>query len=146
MNQIICVSSSTLSNSNKPKASNKISKKKKLFEIQFFIISLTLISILVYYICMKIDIVKKEKISKNLAQSFGITKIYNNDYNATRLNQEVILSGGNAFSVIGKITINKLNISYPILDDINIDALKIGICRFYGSMPNKVRKSLHSRA
>ncbi len=141
MNQIIYTPSSNIS---KPRnrVNNKNLKKKILFKAQFTIIMLALISILAYYIYFRIDIMKKEKISKNLAQSFGITKIYqdSNDYTATRLNQETILNDDNAFSVIGLIKIDKLNISYPILENISTDALKIGICHFDGPMPNEVRK------
>lgn len=141
MNQIMCTTNSSISNSNNRVTSKKL-RKKNLFKIQFFIISIALISILAYYIYFRIDISRKERISKNLAQSYGVTKIYQNntEYNITRLNNETIASGDNVFSVIGLIKIDALNISYPILESINKEALKLGICHFYGSMPNEVRK------
>ena len=73
--------------------------------------------------------------------SIGITKIYNNssEYNTSALNQEIFFYENNAFSVIGTIDIEKINVSYPILSDINKDILKISPCRFYGPMPNEVR-------
>ena len=40
-------------------------------------------------------------------------------------------------SIIGVIEIQKLNIVYPILSEINKDYLKISTCRFYGPYPNE---------
>lgn len=76
----------------------------------------------------------------------GITKIYgsSSDYNAIPLNQNIVFYENSSFSVIGLIDIKKINISYPILSNISKDALKVATCRFYGPMPNEVRKSMYS--
>ena len=94
MNQIICNIGSNKSEHNRNRANGKNSKKKMIFKVQFFILTTTLLGTVGYYTYSKIDILKKEKISKDIAQSFGITKIYNEsrNYDVSRLNQEIILT------------------------------------------------------
>ena len=88
----------------------------------------------------------KKTFQKVLWTQFGITNIYNNasEYNAKPLSHEIFFYENNTFSVTGIIEINKLNISYPILSNMNTELLKIAPCRFYGPLPNEVRESLYS--
>lgn len=74
--------------------------------------------------------------------NFEITKIYSNNSNYTTNsltsdNEKTFQYESNQFSIIGTITIAKINISYPILSDISKELLKISPCRFYGPMPNE---------
>lgn len=48
------------------------------------------------------------------------------------------MSNDSNFSVIGIVEIPKINISYPILSNINDELLKIAPCRFYGPLPNEI--------
>ena len=56
--------------------------------------------------------------------------------------QESIASDGSKYYTIGEVTIPSINIDYPIIQGENLDnidtLLKISICKFHGSDPNKV--------
>ena len=83
----------------------------------------------------------KENISKDLLNSFNIQKLYSNN------NEEYIVVEMNkdeSYLIIGIIEIDRINIRYPILSDVNDDFLKISVCRFYGPYPNRVRKYVYS--
>ena len=150
MNQIICSSSCNLDiddNNIFDHESNQIDDssffnnenihRKKFFKMQFVILIIILVSTFMYYLYFRYDLYTSEKLAKNIKNNFEITKIYgnNSDYNVTHLNTE---STDNSFSIIGIIDINKLNISYPKINDINQDLLKISPSRFYGPMTNEV--------
>ena len=47
-------------------------------------------------------------------------------------------SENGSFSVIGSIEIKKIDVSYPILSDVNTEHLKVAPCRLYGPLPNEV--------
>ena len=98
-----------------------------------------------YYIGFKYDLYASERVSKSILDNFGLTKIYQgaSDYNSELLNREVVFYENGSFSVIGVIDIEKSGISYPILSDVSKDFLKIAPCRFYGPLPNEVRKFMY---
>lgn len=137
MNQIIY----NLDNESDIENNFKSPKKKNYLKIQLYILIIITISILIYYGCFRYDLYTKEKISKSLMESFSITKIYesSSEYNTALLNQEIFFYENSSFSVIGIIEIKKIDISYPILSNINKDLLKVSPCRFYGPMPNTYR-------
>ncbi|MCL2354702.1 MAG: sortase [Oscillospiraceae bacterium] len=66
------------------------------------------------------------------------------NYSITRLyatsSEEVPLvnleNNGNNYSVIGILQIDKINLKYPILSDINDYLLSVAPCRFHGPLPN----------
>ena len=90
---------------------------------------------------------EKKNIQKVLWISLGISKIYNtSNYNTSLLNGEIYFYENNSFSVIGLIEIEALNISYPILSNMNNELLKLAPCRFYGPLPNEIRKSMYCRS
>lgn len=108
----------------------------KKFKIIFWFFIFLSISSIILFIFLKYNAYKKEKISKNLINNFGITTLYStsNNYttNYTNLNQQK-----NPF-VIGLIQIDKINLLYPILSETSEDSLNISPCRFYGPMPNEI--------
>lgn len=108
----------------------------KKFKIIFWFFIFLSISSIILFIFLKYNAYKKEKISKNLINNFGITTLYStsNNYttNYTNLEQQK-----NPF-VIGLIQIDKINLLYPILSETSEDSLNISPCRFYGPMPNKI--------
>lgn len=139
MNQIICSSHSNLSISDKSSISH--SHKKLFFIFAFVSVIIVCICLVIYYVCFRYSLYAKERVSKNILDNIGLTKIYHgsSDYNTELLNKEIIFYENSSFSVIGVIDIKKLNISYPILSDVSKDFLRIAPCRFYGPMPNEVR-------
>ncbi len=136
MNQIICTSKTEL----KVKKDYMMIKKKFLLELLFYILTILSIFFALYYILFRYDLYKSEKISKKLIDDFSITSLYpsSSDYTTSLLSQDILLSDSNNASVIGIIQINKLNITYPILSEINNELLKISPCKFYGCNPNEI--------
>ena len=137
MNQIICTSTSLVENNNlKAKY-----KQKFLLRLEFFILAITCIIIIIYYLYFRFNLYISEKTSKSLANTYEITKIYNLNENNEFLNEEnqIILNEDKLFTIIGIIEIKKINISYPIISDISEEFLKIAPCKIYGPMPNEIR-------
>ena len=137
MNQIICTSTSLVENNNlKAKY-----KRKKLLRLEFFILAITCIIVVIYYLYFRFNLYISEKTSKSLANTYEITKIYNLNENNEFLNEEnqIILNEDKLFTIIGIIEIKKINISYPIISDISEEFLKIAPCKIYGPMPNEIR-------
>ena len=50
----------------------------------------------------------------------------------------VIQYGGVEYSAIGVVEIPKINVNYPILSETSDALLKVSVCKFWGSDPNKV--------
>lgn len=137
MNQIICTHNSHVKEEKFfDKRSNY--KQKRFFKIQFFILSIISFSVLIYYMYFRYDLYNSERVSKSILDSIELSKIYGN-YNTKNLNKEIVFYENGSFSVIGRIDIKSIEISYPIVSDINKEHLKISPCRFYGPMPNEVR-------
>lgn len=137
MNQIICTHNSHVKEEKFfDKRAN--SKQKRFFKIQFFILSIISFSVLIYYMCFRYDLYNNEKVSQSILDSIELSKIYG-DYTAKNLNQEIVFYENGSFSVIGSIEIKSIDITYPVISDINKEHLKISPCRFYGPMPNEVR-------
>ena len=129
MNQIICTSNSNIDNN----YSFKMNKKQNFIKIQFFIFFFVSMLAALYYINLKNDINSSEEFAKNLMDKLSLSKLYgaSSEYNAQSLNQEIYFYENSSFSVIGSINIEKIEISYPILSDINKSLLKLSPCRFY---------------
>ena len=111
------------------------SQKFKIIFWIFFLLSLLFI-ILLFFI--KYNKIKKEKISKDLISSYEITTLYNKnqkDYTANKLIEN--FPNDSPF-VIGLISIDKINMIYPILSSTTDNLLEIAPCRFYGPMPNEI--------
>ena len=144
MNQIICSSRSNLNisdTSNSIQGRNIFRSKRNIFIILFAFFIIVCILAVFYNIYFRYSLYANEKVSKDILDNIGLTKIYqdDSDYNAKLLNKEIVFYENGSFSVIGVIDIKKLNISYPILSDVSKDFLKIAPCRFYGPMPNEIR-------
>lgn len=136
MNQIICTSSTNIV------IPNDNSKKKKIFRILFYIFLFISSFLSIYYIILKYNIYKTEKLSRNLIKDYNLTAMYNTnvDYTANFVNKEIIQDKYENVSnhIIGIIEIKKINIVYPILSEINKNFLKVSTCRFYGPTPNEI--------
>ncbi len=137
MNQIICTHNSHIADKN-PITKKYHSKQRIFIRIQFIILSIISLSSLLYYMYFRYDLYNAEKASKRILDSIELSKIYG-DYNTKNLNKEIVFYENGSFSVIGRIDIKSIDISYPIVSDINKEHLKISPCRFYGPNPNEVR-------
>ncbi len=114
---------------------DKKAKSKYIFIFQFIISLIILLFILIIYSFKMYHIRKSEKISKQLINNFNISNLYTNT-SLSNINNSYSSAQSN-FSVIGIIQIDKINVSYPILSEINDELLKISPCKFYGPMPNE---------
>lgn len=106
---------------------------RKKFKILLFLSIITIFCLTSYFLYHSYIIKKKEKISRNLLNTFTLERLYSEgkDYTTVELN-----SYGNFF-VVGIVEIPKIKLQYPILSDINDELLKTAPCRFYGPYPNK---------
>ena len=133
MNQI-------LENKSLVRNSYKTNKNSSIFFKQYkliFIISIiTIIICIMIYFILRYHAYKKEKISKNLINNFGITTLYANNNNNYIANKTT--NNSKEPFVIGLLKIDKINLMYPILSTSSDELLKISPCRFYGPMPNEI--------
>lgn len=128
-------------NEYKPATTNKKSLFSKIhkFKILFILCLFTLVLLICYYLYFWNDLDNKEELSDTLKSSFNIRQLYaQSPYYTTSKTLNDYISTDSSFSVIGLIEISKINISYPILSNINDNLLKIAPCRFYGPLPNEV--------
>lgn len=98
-------------------------KKKRLFTTQFILSSIFVLLMIIFLIYYILTLKKQEHISKELVQSYDIYQLYSS-ISSKNLNNEN--------KIFGIIEIKKINIYYPIFNDINEDLLKIAPCKFYG--------------
>lgn len=135
MNQIICNSTCNLN------TSIKNFKKRNLFKLLFIILVILSIFLLIYYIFFKYDLYKYEKISQRILDNYSITTLYPDahDYTTSKLSNKQLPNNITSSSVIGIIEIKKLDLTYPIISEMNKENLKISPCKFYGSNPNEIR-------
>lgn len=114
---------------------NSIRKKFKIILLIFIFISISSIILLIF---LKYNSFKKEKISKDLINNFGITTLYSNsNAYSSKLTSIRSFEDENPL-VIGLIKIDKIDLFYPILSTTSEELLEISPCRFYGPMPNEV--------
>lgn len=70
MNQIICTSHSRLNNLETQDTYVKMQKKKSFFKLQFIFLVIVAISLIIYYISFRYDLVRKAELSQSFAQSY----------------------------------------------------------------------------
>lgn len=142
MNQIICTSNTYLDTID----FRKIQKRKIILHIELCVLIIICLLLLIYYVTFRYNLYISKNISKNLEDSYKITRIYKTlESNTETADDQIIFYENDSFKIIGIIEIKKLNISYPILSDISKNSLKIAPCRIYGPMPNEIRKFMHCR-
>lgn len=135
MNQIVCSNGSSLSEGQE---SLKCRTRKNIGLWCFFGGA---VCVSVFCFCAvvfrKFDLLSYEKVSNKILESSKVSKIYG-EYDASLLKEEIIFYENGSFSVIGSIEIKKIDVSYPILSDVNTEHLKLAPCRLYGPLPNEV--------
>lgn len=115
----------------------KNSKNRKIFLIKLqFIFSFIILFFSLYIFLLGLNEQKsKENISYQLLNHYNISKLYSN---TSYINEDTTNP-----LVLGTISIPKLEITYPIFSICNEELLKIAPCKFFGTNPNEIRKSLH---
>ena len=110
----------------------KNSKNKKIYLI-IFIISISICTIILFYLLYSFFSKLKQKEKTNILKSkYNISTLYSSNikYTSLKLSSDI--------SIIGLIEIPKINISYPILENINEKLLKVSVCKFSGPFPNRM--------
>ena len=124
MNQILLTNSNFISKSYK--------NQKNIYGL-IFILSTTICILTIFYLLYsnlkKITTYKKTYLLQN---KYIINSLYISTLNYPTLNIS------NNISIIGSISIPKINISYPILERTSDELLKISVCRFSGPLPNRI--------
>lgn len=107
--------------------------KAKKYHWQFIISIIIAIVFLVLLFWKLFQNNKQDKLAKELLNSYQLTTLYSDSqtYETNLKNTQ------NAPFVIGMIKIEKIQLSYPILSELNDDLLKISLCRFSGPLPNE---------
>lgn len=137
MNQIL-----NLNNNDDEQVDKKDTYKKKsfFFKTQFIISIIICLICISSYSYMLYRLNEKERLSQSLIDNFNISRLYSNttNYSVNLLENNTYTEDSNSFTVIGLIEINKININYPILSEVNDELLKIAPCKFYGPNPNEI--------
>ena len=110
---------------------NKFHKNKIIFLILFIFFILVILSSLVYFYIIKNKEKKLYSFSEKLEEKYQTISLYSTS-NSTNTSQY------SSSHIIGKITINKINLNYSILSTCSEDLLKISPCRLCGPEPNQI--------
>ncbi len=123
MNQILYVKN------NKNNNSINIKKKKFVFKTQFLFSVILFFTIILIYIFVKYNNEQSyDNYTSQISNNYQVYRLYSNKSNKIEFTEA---------SVIGSIDIPKIDISYPIISNLNEKLLKISPCRFYGDISDK---------
>ena len=127
----------------------ELKRKKKMYKVNF-IISLVIILILFsLYVYAEYDR-NKSDLSQDILASMNQkdTTTISSDNEAWIIpldGGEIVndydiytAADGNTYKSVGTINIPKINVNYPILSETSDALLKVSVCKFWGSDPNKV--------
>lgn len=110
---------------------NKFYKNRTLFLILLVFFILVILSIFIYFYFQKQKEQKLYSFSKKLDDKYQTLSLYSN-------NNVVNSSPTSSSHIIGKITIDKINLNYSILSTCSEELLKIAPCRLCGPEPNQI--------
>ena len=110
---------------------NKFYKNRTLFLILLVFFILVILSIFIYSYIAKQKEEKLYSFSKKLDDKYQTLSLYSN-------NNVVNSSPTSSSHIIGKITIDKINLNYSILSTCSEELLKIAPCRLCGPEPNQI--------
>lgn len=146
----------------------ELKRKKKLYRLEFFASIFLLCLLFSYCIYAEYDRNKSEQVSQELLENMVLPAEENNQENYTANENGVLLvvlneeeqkesekeeekaqekkpssqvytaPSGEEYTIIGRISIPKLGIDYPILSHTSDALLKIAPNRFWGGEPNEV--------
>ena len=110
---------------------NKFHKNKIIFIILFVFFILVILSSLVYSYIIKNREKKLYSFSEKLDEKYQTISLYSTN-NSTNISEY------SSSHIIGKISIDKINLNYSILSTCSEDLLKISPCRLCGPEPNQI--------
>ena len=110
---------------------NKFYKNKTLFLILLVFFILVILSIFIYFYFQKQKEQKLYSFSEKLDEKYQTLSLYST--NNTTKN-----STSSSSHIIGKITIEKINLNYSILSTCSEELLKLSPCRLCGPEPNEI--------
>ena len=113
---------------------NKKSKifSKKIYIVQFVVYICFILFFLIYFFHQRYVKFHEKNISSATIKSYSIFRLYSN------YNKNNFISNDNSVSILGTISIPKINIEYPILSTYSDELLKISVCKFYGPEINHI--------
>lgn len=110
---------------------NKFYKNRTLFLILLVFFILVILSIFIYFYFQKQKEQKLYSFSEKLDEKYQTLSLYST--NNTTKN-----STSSSSHIIGKITIEKINLNYSILSTCSEELLKLSPCRLCGPEPNEI--------
>lgn len=107
-------------------------KNKRIFQI-FFLLSLFLLFSSLSYVALSfIQNYENEKIAQRIMTQVELSNIY------SQPSTLLVEPSQDGSSVIGTLSIPKIDLHYPIFSKTTDELLKIGLCRFSGPVPPEV--------
>ena len=139
----------------------ELKRKKKIYKFLFLISLFLIISLCSVFIYAEFDRNNSEEISQKLLENFILEDdtVISSEKNAliVKLTQDNIddeieepsnlnlatatekyETESGTYDIIGRITIPKIGVDYPIFSETSDALLKISICKFHGGNPNEV--------
>ena len=110
---------------------NKFYKNRTLFLILLVVFILVILSIFIYFYFQKQKEQKLYSFSEKLDEKYQTLSLYSTNNTTTN-------STSSSSHIIGKITIDKINLNYSILSTCSEELLKIAPCRLCGPEPNQI--------
>lgn len=109
----------------------KFYKNKTLFLILLVFFILIILSIFIYFYFQKQKDQKLYSFSEKLDEKYQTLSLYSTNNTTTN-------STSSSSHIIGKITIEKINLNYSILSTCTEELLKLSPCRLCGPEPNEI--------
>ncbi len=139
----------------------ELKRKKKIYKFLFLISIFLILSLCSIYIYAEYSRNQSEEISKKILDDFLLddNTLISSEQNAlivkltqdnigedeepqTNLNlataTEKYETPNGTYDIIGRITIPKIGVDYPIFSETTVELLKISICKFHGGNPNEI--------
>lgn len=110
---------------------NKFYRNKTIFLILLVFFILVILSIFIFFYILKQKEQKSYSFSKQLDEKYQTLSLYSTNNTITK-------STSSSSHIIGKITIEKINLNYSILSTCSEELLKLSPCRLCGPEPNEI--------
>ena len=110
---------------------NKFYRNKTIFLILLVFFILVILSIFIYFYILKQKEQKSYSFSKQLDEKYQTLSLYSTNNTITK-------STSSSSHIIGKITIEKINLNYSIRSTCSEELLKLSPCRLCGPEPNEI--------
>lgn len=111
---------------------NTNSKKFKIYLYIFFACVITTFLILSHFLFTYYSLLNQEFNNNLLKTKYNISALHH--FNTTN----TTLKLSNNISIIGQISIPKIKISYPIIENTTPNLLKLSVCKLSGPLPNRI--------